>query len=74
MVTFHANSRFYEPCLRVLLQNAPSPMKVSEIINAVRQANPELDYRKCSGGIRAMLISISSRSGSPVLMVQGQVT
>ena len=71
MVTFHANSRFYEPCLRVLLQNAPNPMKVSEIINAVRQANPELDYRKCSGGIRAMLISISSRSGSPVLMVQG---
>lgn len=66
-------SRFYEPCLQILRRNAPNAMGVSEIIEAVRQENPEQDFRTSNGGVRAMLIRISANGNSPVRMVQGSL-
>lgn len=64
-------SRFYEPCLQVLRRNAPNAMGVSEIIEAVRQENPEQDFRTSNGGVRAMLMRVSANDNSSVRMVQG---
>ena len=71
MATNPTNSRFYEPCIQILRQNAPNAMSVSEIIKAVRLTNPEQDYRESNGGVRAMLIRVSASGNSPVRMVQG---
>ena len=65
------NSRFYQPCLQVLQQNAPNAMGVLEIIEAIRQANPAQDFRSCNGGVRAILLKMASLDSSPILMIEG---
>ena len=69
--TLPTTSRFYEPCLQVLQLNASAPMTVTEIIEAIRLANPEIDFRTCNGGVRAMLMRMASHENSPICMVEG---
>lgn len=64
-------SRFYEPCLQVLQQNAPNPMSVAAVINAVFQKNHEQDFRPCHGAVRAVLIRMAHEESSPIRMVAG---
>jgi len=64
-------SRFYAPCLKALQQVAPTPLGVAQIIEAVYQNNPDNNFRSCNGGVRALLLRMSTLEESPIIMVEG---
>ncbi len=68
--TTPTTSRFYGPCLMILHQNAPVQMRVAEIIEAIRMAHPEKDFRACNGGVRALLVRMANNEASPIHMVE----
>ena len=64
-------SRFYKPCLEILTANAPKTMGVAQIIKAVSEKYPDLDWTSCNGGVRANLIKMAKNPDSPIQIIEG---
>ncbi|MBO4490491.1 MAG: restriction endonuclease [Lentisphaeria bacterium] len=71
MPTAPTNSRFYKPCLEILTANSPTAMGVSQIIKAVMEKYPELNWTACNGAVRANLLRMAKMPESPICLAEG---
>ena len=65
------NSRFYKPCLEILTAHLPTAMGVAQIIKAVMEKHPDLNWTSRNGAVRANLLRMAETPESPICLVEG---
>ena len=69
MAPRRCNSIFYEPACEILKAKAPNPMSASEMMKAIIEQYPDLQWSRSQGPIRAMLLSAAKLEHTPIRQV-----
>lgn len=67
---FTNRSIFFEPCCE-LLKGSKEPMSANQLMKLILDQYPDIKWGGTQGPVRAMLLSVSKKTGSPIQMIPG---